>query len=195
MRTKLLMLFAVLGLMLSQSIYAQSKIVTGTVTDATTNETLPGVNVIIKNTTTGTSTDPMGNYAITVAPGQVLLFSSLGYAPREVTVGAGNRISVSLTPDVQLIEDVVITSEFGMKRVSRAVGSSVQNVKASDIAESGRDNFITALQGRVAGMTVNSTSGAPGASTSVVLRSITSISGNNPAALCNRRYPDEQLII
>ena len=81
MRTKLLMLFAVLGLMLSQSIYAQSKIVTGTVTDATTNETLPGVNVIIKNTTTGTSTDPMGNYAITVAPGQVLLFSSLGYAP------------------------------------------------------------------------------------------------------------------
>ncbi len=179
MRTKLLMLFAVLGLMLSQSIYAQPKIVTGTVTDATTNETLPGVNVIIKNTTTGTSTDPMGNYAITVAPGQVLLFSSLGYAPREVTVGAGNRISVSLTPDVQMIEDVVITSEFGMKRVSRAVGSSVQNVKASDIAESGRDNFITALQGRVAGMTVNSTSGAPGASTSVVLRSITSISGNN----------------
>ncbi|MHC1732317.1 MAG: TonB-dependent receptor plug domain-containing protein [Bacteroidales bacterium] len=179
MRTKLLMLFAVLGLMLSQSIYAQSKIVTGTVTDATTNETLPGVNVIIKNSTTGTSTDPLGNYAITVAPGQVLLFSSLGYAPREVTVGAGNRISVSLTPDVQMIEDVVITSEFGMKRVSRAVGSSVQNVKASDIAESGRDNFITALQGRVAGMSVTTTSGAPGASTQVILRSITSISGNN----------------
>jgi len=96
-----------------------------------------------------------------------------------VTVGAGNSISVSLTPDVQMIEDVVITSEFGMKRVSRAVGSSVQNVKASDIAESGRDNFITALQGRVAGMNVGTTSGAPGASTSVVLRSITSISGNN----------------
>jgi TonB-linked SusC/RagA family outer membrane protein len=66
-----------------------------------------------------------------------------------------------------------------MKRVSRAVGSSVQNVKASDIIESGRDNFITALQGRVAGMTVGSTSGAPGASTKVVLRAITSISGNN----------------
>jgi len=179
MRTKLLMLFAVLGLMLSQSIYAQPKIVTGTVTDATTNETLPGVNVIIKNTTTGTSTDPMGNYSISVAPGQILIFSSLGYATREVTVGAGNRISVGLTPDVQMIEDVVITSEFGMKRVSRAVGSSVQNVKASDIVESGRDNFITALQGRVAGMNVGTTSGAPGASTNVVLRSITSISGNN----------------
>jgi len=173
------MLFAVLGLMLSQSIYAQPKTVTGTVTDASTNETLPGVNVIIKNTTTGTSTDPNGNYSISVAPGQVLIFSSLGYATHEVTVGAGNRISVGLSPDVQMIEDVVITSEFGMKRISRAVGSSVQNVKASDIIESGRDNFITALQGRVAGMNVGSTSGAPGASTKVVLRSITSISGNN----------------
>ncbi len=179
MRTKLLMLFAVLGLMLSQSIYAQPKIVTGTVTDATTNETLPGVNVIIKTTTTGTSTDPNGNYSISVSSGQVLIFSSLGYASRELTVGAGNRYSIALTPDVQMIEDVVITSEFGMKRVSRAVGSSVQNVKASDIAESGRDNFITALQGRVAGMSVGSTSGAPGASTKVVLRSLTSISGNN----------------
>jgi TonB-linked SusC/RagA family outer membrane protein len=173
------MLFAVLGFMLSQSIYAQPKTVTGTITDATTNETLPGVNVIIKNTTTGTSTDPFGNYSISVAPGQVLIFSSLGYQTKEVTVGAGNRISVGLEPDVQMIEDVVITSEFGMKRVSRAVGSSVQNVKASDIIESGRDNFITALQGRVAGMTVGSTSGAPGASTKVVLRAITSISGNN----------------
>ncbi len=179
MRTKLLMLFAVLGLMLSQSIYAQPKTVTGTVTDAATGETLPGVNVIIKNTTTGTSTNPFGDYSINVAPGQVLVFSSLGYANYEVTVGAGNRISVGLTADVQMIEDVVITSEFGMKRISRAVGSSVQNIKASDIVESGRDNFITALQGRVAGMTVGSTSGAPGASTKVVLRAITSISGNN----------------
>jgi TonB-linked SusC/RagA family outer membrane protein len=179
MRTKLLMLFAVLGLMLSQIVNAQTKTVTGTVTDASTNETLPGVNVIIKNTTTGTSTDPFGNYSINVAPGQVLVFSFLGYQLQEVTVGAGNRLSVGLEPEVQMIEDVVITSEFGMKRVSRAVGSSVQNVKASDIVESGRDNFITALQGRVAGMNVGTTSGSPGASTSVVLRSITSISGNN----------------
>jgi TonB-linked SusC/RagA family outer membrane protein len=179
MRTKLLMLFAVLGLMLSQSIHAQPKTVTGTVTDATTNETLPGVNVIIKNTTTGTSTDPFGNYSISVASGQVLVFSSLGYETKEVTIGAGSRYSVTLSPQVEMIEDVVITSEFGMKRVARAVGSSVQNVKASDIAESGRDNFITALQGRVAGMNVTTTSGAPGASTSVVLRSLTSISGNN----------------
>ncbi|MDZ7634544.1 MAG: hypothetical protein U5L72_08955 [Bacteroidales bacterium] len=155
MRTKLLMLFAVLGLMLSQSIYAQPKTVTGTVTDALDqDETLPGVNVIIKNTTTGTSTDPFANSLDPVsAPGQVLVLQLSADKPTdEVTVRAGNRISAELNPDVQMIEDVVITSEFGMKRVSRAVGSSVQNVKASDIIESGRDNFITALQGRVAGI-------------------------------------------
>ncbi|MCU0378078.1 MAG: SusC/RagA family TonB-linked outer membrane protein [Bacteroidales bacterium] len=179
MRTKLLTLFTVLGLMLAQSIHAQPKTVTGSVTDASNNETLPGANVIIKNTTTGVSTDENGNYSIVVSPGQVLVFSSLGYATQEITVGSSNRINASLRPDVTMIEDVVVTSEFGMKRISKAVGSSVQNVKATDITESGRDNFITALQGRVAGMTVGTTSGAPGASTTVVLRSLTSISGNN----------------
>ena len=179
MRTILLTLFAVLGLMLSQSIYAQPKTVTGYVTDAGTNETLPGVNVIIKNTTTGTSTDGTGFYSISVAPGQVLVFTYLGFTTTEMTVGASNRIDARLNSEYINVEDVVITAEFGTKRVSRAIGSSVQNVRASDIIESGRDNFITALQGRVAGMNVGSTSGAPGASTSVVLRSITSIAGNN----------------
>lgn len=179
MRTILLTLFAVLGLMLSQSTYAQPKTVTGYVTDASINETLPGVNVIIKNTTTGTSTDGNGFYSISVPAGQVLVFTYLGYSDLEITVGTSNRYDARLNPDVINVEDVVVTAEFGMKRVSRAVGSSVQNIKASDIIESGRDNFITALQGRVAGMNVGSTSGAPGASTSVVLRSITSIAGNN----------------
>jgi len=179
MRTILLTLFAVLGLMLSQSTYAQPRTVTGYVTDAGTNETLPGVNVIIKNTTTGTSTDGNGFYSISVPAGQVLVFTYLGYANLEITVGTSSRYDARLNPDVINVEDVVVTAEFGMKRVSRAVGSSVQNIKASDIIESGRDNFITALQGRVAGMNVGSTSGAPGASTSVVLRSITSIAGNN----------------
>ncbi|TFH46939.1 MAG: SusC/RagA family TonB-linked outer membrane protein, partial [Bacteroidia bacterium] len=139
----------------------------------------PGVNVIIKNTTTGTSTDGTGFYSISVAPGQVLVFTYLGFTTTEMTVGASNRIDARLNSEFINVEDVVITAEFGTKRVSRAIGSSVQNVRASDIIESGRDNFITALQGRVAGMNVGSTSGAPGASTSVVLRSITSIAGNN----------------
>ncbi len=179
MRTKLLTLFAVLGLMLSQGIMAQSKTVTGTVTDASTNETMPGVNVVVKNTTVGTMTQANGTYSLSASPGDILVFTFVGYSPLEVTVGSSNRINASMALTATPLGEVVVTAEFGMKRVSKAVGSSVQNVNAAEIAVSGRDNFVTALQGRVAGMSVGSTSGAPGSSTNVILRSITSISGNN----------------
>ena len=165
--------------MLSQTMMAQPKTVTGVVVDATTNEPLPGVNVIVKGTIRGIGTGIDGRYSITVSPGETLVFRFVGYTDKEMVVGAGNLINVQLAPDVQALGEVVVTAEFGMKRVARAIGSSVQNVKASDIIESGRDNFINALQGRVAGMTVTNTSGAPGASNTVILRSITSISGNN----------------
>lgn len=179
MRKILLLCFAVFGFMLSHSLMAQPKTVTGVVVDASTGEALPGVNVIIKGTLRGVSTDVNGRYSVSVSPGEVLVFKFIGYTDQEITIGAANTVNVQLKPDVQALGEVLVTAEFGMKRVARAVGSSVQNVKASDIVDSGRDNFITALQGRVAGMTVTSTSGAPGASTTVVLRSITSISGNN----------------
>jgi TonB-linked SusC/RagA family outer membrane protein len=179
MRTKLLTLFAVLGLMLSQGIMAQSKTVTGTVTDASTNETMPGVNVVVKNTTVGTMTQANGTYSLSASPGDILVFTFVGYSPLEVTVGSSNRIDASLTLAPTELGEVVVTAEFGMKRISKAVGSSVQNVNAAEIAVSGRDNFVTALQGRVAGMSVGSTSGNPGASSNVILRTVTSISGNN----------------
>ena len=156
MRTKLLTLFAVLGLMLSQGIMAQTKTVTGTVTDAGTNETMPGVNVVVKNTTVGTMTQANGTYSISASPGDILVFTFVGYSPLEVTVGSSNRINASLALAPTELGEVIVTAEFGMKRVSKAVGSSVQNVNAAEIAVSGRDNFVTALQGRVAGMNVGS---------------------------------------
>jgi TonB-dependent SusC/RagA subfamily outer membrane receptor len=179
MRTILFMCLTVVGIMLSQGTMAQPKTVTGFVRDASTNDALPGVNVVVKTTTTGTSSAANGSYTIKAAPGQILVFTSIGYAPMEVTIGDANQYDVKMVSDVQNLNEVVITAEFGMKRVARAIGSSVQNIKATEIIESGRDNFITALQGRVAGMTVTSTSGSPGSSTTVVLRSVTSISGNN----------------
>lgn len=165
--------------MLSQGTMAQQKTVTGFVRDASTNDALPGVNVVVKTTTTGTSTTVNGSYTIKVAPGQILVFSSIGYAPMEVTVGDANQYDVKMVSDVKSLGEVVITAEFGTKRVSKSIGSSVQTVKALDIIESGKDNFMSALQGKVAGMNVGQTSGSPGASTTVILRSITSISGNN----------------
>ena len=175
----LLTCLALMVSVLSTTVFAQNKTISGYVTDAITNDSLPGVSVVVKNTITGTMTDMKGHFVINVKEGQVLKFSFIGYASQEVVVGTSSKIDVQMHTDVQTVGEIMVTAEFGMKRLSRAMGSSAQNVKASDIAESGRDNFISALQGRVAGMNVSSSGGAPGASTTVILRSITSISGNN----------------
>jgi TonB-linked SusC/RagA family outer membrane protein len=158
---------------------AQTKTITGTVTDASSSEPMPGVSIVIKGTYKGTVTDIDGKFKLEAKIGDVLLFSSIGFAKTEVTVGKSSEINVDLKTDVQAVDEITVTAEFGMKRVARSIGSSVQSVKATDIVDSGRDNFVSALQGRVAGMTVTSSGGTPGSSTTVVLRSITSISGNN----------------
>ncbi len=166
-------------LVIPPEVLAQSKKITGTVVDKEDQGPLPGVNVIIQGTTNGTITDQEGNFEIEVSEGEILQFSFIGYASQEIKVGGSSTLRVVMQTDIQAIDEVMITAEFGMKRVSRSIGSSVQNIKAADIVESGRDNFVTALQGRVAGMTVTSSGGTPGSSSTVVLRSITSISGNN----------------
>lgn len=157
------------------SAQSQTGKVSGTVQDSN-GEPLIGASVLVKGTKTGAITDLDGNFSINAAPNATLVISYVGCKPIEVK--ASQARVVKLEGATQL-DEVVITGEFGMKRVARSVGSSAQNVKASDIAESGRNDFITALQGRVSGMTVTSSGGAPGASTSVVLRSATSLSGNN----------------
>ena len=155
---------------------AQSNRVSGVVKDAN-GEPMIGVNVRVKGTNTGTTTDLDGRYSIKADPNQTLVFSFVGYDAIEVP--ASQAANVQLSEGANTLQDVVVTAEFGMKRVARTVGSSVQNVKAQDIVESGRTDFISALQGRVSGMSVVSSGGAPGASTTVVLRSATSLSGNN----------------
>lgn len=150
--------------------------VTGVVRDAN-GEPLIGVTVKVKGGKAVTTTDLNGNYSIKASPNQTLQFSYVGFTPTEVP--ASQAADVKMNTNAKELGEVVITGEFGMKRVARTVGSSAQNIKASDIQESGRTDFISALQGRVSGMTVTSSGGAPGASTSVVLRSATSISGNN----------------
>ncbi|AVM58872.1 SusC/RagA family TonB-linked outer membrane protein [Bacteroides heparinolyticus] len=156
----------------------QAKKITGKVVD-NTGEPVVGANVVVKGTSNGTITDVNGNFTLSVPPKSCLNISFIGYKTRTVTVGNQSQLTIVLEEDANMLGEVEITAEFGMKRVARAVGSSVQNVKAADIIESGRDNFISALQGRVSGMNVSSSGGAPGSSTTVILRSITSISGNN----------------
>lgn len=155
--------------------FAQTR-VTGSVVDEN-GEPVIGASVQIKGTGQGTVTDLDGFFILSAPSGGTLVISYVGYKTQEIAVTSNPR--VILISESEMLDEVVITGEFGMKRVARSVGSSVQNVKASDIIDSGRDNFIGALQGRVSGLNVTSSGGTPGASNTVTLRSLTSISGNN----------------
>lgn len=173
-----LTLTLVMFLFSAMSIFAQTRTVTGTVYNEESVR-FRGVTITVVGSTTQTSTDDNGNYSIVVPENASLRFTAVGYETQTVAVGSRSTVIVNLEKSVSELGEVVVTAEFGMKRVGRAIGSSVQQIDGAVIAESGRDAFITALAGRVPGLNVSSTSGTPGASTTVVLRNITSISGNN----------------
>ena len=156
---------------------AQLKTVTGQVTDDE-GLPLPGVSITIKGTSNGTSSTIEGNYSIRVASGQVLQFKFIGTLPLERTVGTDNIINVQLRMDATTLNEVVITA-LGQTVKQRSLGTSQQSVKGVAIAETQRENFINALQGRIAGVEVISSSGVPGASSSITIRGVSSISGSN----------------
>lgn len=174
---KLLLLFLFcLGMGIS---YGQVK-VRGHVTKSTDGSAVVGASVTIKglNGQDGTITDKEGDFSIEVPAGaNTLIISNVGMKTREVTVKP--RMDIVLDPTEKTLSEVTITDAFGMTRVARGVGSSAQKIDGELISKSGMDNFVTALQGRISGLNVTSSGGAPGASTTVILRNYTSISGNN----------------
>src|SRR5690606_24051507 len=172
------MLFSVLFLFCVLHASAQTRTITGTVYD-NENTRFSGVTVAVVGKTTSTSTDDNGNFSITASDEDVLSFSAVGFEQQTIPVGSRSKITITLDANVSDLSEVVITGEFGMERNARAVGSSVQKVDGATISESGRESFVSALAGRVPGLNVTSTSGTPGSSNTVVLRNITSISGNN----------------
>ena len=157
---------------------AQEKTITGTVTSIEDGLPLPGVSVKIKGSSIGTQTDVSGKYSIRAKAGDVLVFSFLGTLNQEKTVGVANQINVVLKQDAKALGEVVVLG-FGQSALKKDLVTATQTVQGKDIADTQRENFLNALQGRVAGLTVTSTSGNPGASSSIVLRGVNSIGGNN----------------
>jgi TonB-linked SusC/RagA family outer membrane protein len=176
---KHLLIFLLLVNCCASQVMAQTRTITGTVTSAADNLTIPGATVRIKGTTTAVSTDNNGKYSINAATGQVLVYSFIGNTTAERTVGDQSVIDVILQTDVRSLQEVSITTGFGVKQDKRDLTSSVQVIKGSAVQATQRENFVTALQGRVAGANITSTSGQPGASASIVLRGITSIGASN----------------
>ncbi|MDQ6770113.1 MAG: SusC/RagA family TonB-linked outer membrane protein [Gemmatimonadota bacterium] len=159
-------------------------IIHGRISDAATGAPLVGVQIRVEGTTVGAQTDADGTYTITgVPPGsRALITRRVGYAPQRIAVtvpavGAANQ-DVALGRVATTLNEVVVTA-LGQTTQQRALGTAQQTVRGADIAEAQRENFVNALQGRIAGVDVTSTSGVPGASSSITIRGISSISSSN----------------
>ena len=175
MKTKFNGILTLLLAFVVQLTFAQEKTISGTVVDET-NMPLPGATVVIKGTTTGTSTDFDGNYSIGANSGDVLTFSYVGYADQNATVGASNSINISLAPD-NTLEEVVVTA-LGIKRDEKALGYSTQQIGSEELVAVRDANIVNSLSGKIAGINVTNTSGAVGATSRIVIRGISTISGN-----------------
>jgi TonB-linked SusC/RagA family outer membrane protein len=156
---------------------AQQKTITGKVTNEQ-SAGIPGVQIGVRGTTTGTLSRNDGTYTVRAAPGQVIVFRYIGHSPEERVVGASDVIDVQMKRVALSLDQVVVTT-LGQSTVKRSIGTAQQSVPGADIAQTQRENFVNALQGRVAGVEVTSSSGVPGASTSITIRGVSSISSSN----------------
>ena len=172
-------LYACIGLLLiSNMVWAQSATISGRITDSESREPLPGVNVLIKNTTQGTVTDIDGSFSIQAAPDDVLVFSFIGYLTEEYPVGDQTNIEFSLVPDIETLTELVVVG-YGAQKKSVVTGA-ISSVKAEDLETLPINRVEDALQGRVSGLTVASNSGQPGSAATVLVRGITTLNNNNP---------------
>ncbi|WP_108821377.1 SusC/RagA family TonB-linked outer membrane protein [Dysgonomonas sp. Marseille-P4361] len=155
-----------------------TKTIKGTVVDDQ-GEPIIGATVMVKGTKTGTITDIDGNYTIAASENDVLQFSYLGFQPKEVKVGNNTTIDVTMSVDTKQLDAVVVTA-LGITRAEKALSYNVQEITNDDLTTVKDVNFMNSLAGKVAGVNINSSAGAGGA-TRVVMRGVKSITKDNNA--------------
>jgi len=177
MRKTLLPFLGFLLLLCTQA-FAQERAVTGKVT-ADDGSILPGVNISLKGTNRGTTTDSQGAYSIAVENNATLVFSFIGFQTMEAIVGNQTTINISLKNDVSQLQEVVVTA-LGQEKKRNELVYAAQQVTAEQITQTRNPNLMNALSGKVAGLDIKA-SNTMGGSTNVVIRGFKSITGNNQA--------------
>jgi iron complex outermembrane receptor protein len=168
---------SVLLVLTSVLAWSQSRTVSGKVTSSDDGSGIPGANIQIKGTSTGTVTNSDGSFSISASDTDVLVFSFVGYATQEITVGTQSTINVSLQPDVTALSEVVVVG-YGTVRVKDATGA-VAAVGVADFNGGLISSAEQLIQGKTAGVQVVSTSGQPGAGVQLRIRGSNSIRSNN----------------
>ena len=156
----------------------QPRKISGTIVDEN-GEPLIDVNVLVKGTTNGVISDFDGNYTLMVdEENPILQFSYIGYTPQEITVKEQAVINLKMTSDTQVIDEVVVTA-LGIKREKKMLGYSVQEIKSDALNTTGDPSVTSALQGKVAGLQMNTSSTGLGGSTKITIRGNSSLTDNN----------------
>lgn len=176
------------GLVFPQSVLASSEAtvmvtqqktlkVSGQIVDAD-GLGLPGVNIAVKGTTTGTISDMDGNYSLEVPADAVLQFSFMGYRTESIHVNGKTKLNVEMKEDSEQLDEVVVTA-LGMSREKKALGYAMTEIKGDDIAKVNVVNPINGIQGKVAGVQINMGNSGPQSSQRILIRGNTSLGGNN----------------
>ncbi|GMN11095.1 TonB-dependent receptor [Croceitalea sp. MTPC9] len=155
----------------------QSMTVTGTVTDKE-GVPLAGVNIIIKGTTKGVSTNFDGKYKTRASSGDILVFSYIGFRTTEVTVGQDAIINLEMAPSANQLDEVILTA-IGTKQLKDETGATSSSVEPERIVKSGETGVINALSGKVSGLRIARQNGDPGAGANIQIRGINSIEGDS----------------
>lgn len=171
-----------------ESVLIQNQTVSGKVISMENSEGIPGVNVMIKETSQGTVTDVEGNYNINVPSSEnILVFSSIGFMSEEVVVGAQSTINVSLRTDITSLEEVVVVG-YGSVKKSDLTGS-VSQIKMKEVKDIPANSVESLLQGRAAGLQVINSSQDPGAGSTIRIRGGSSLRGSNSPLVVVDGFP------
>jgi len=176
MKTKHRVLLTLLMALMMQISFAQQRTVSGTVTDES-GLPIPGVNIFIKGTTTGTQTDFDGKYQIEASPDQTLVFSYIGMQTREAAA-TSTTLNITMTNETTMLEGVVVTA-VGIRREKASIGAATTTLRSDEITRGQQTNIADAIKGKVAGVVISNASTDPGASSGVIIRGFSSLSGSN----------------
>nr|MCU0341829.1 TonB-dependent receptor plug domain-containing protein [Spirosomataceae bacterium] len=176
------LLISMLGLGVSLQVFAQNFALTGKVTSAT-GEAIPGVNVLVKGTNTGTTTDAAGAYRInTVTTKSTLVFSAIGFATQEIAVGNRTQVDLTMQEDTKMLSEVVVTA-LGIKREEKSLGFAAQTIQANAVVDAKTNNWVNALSGKIAGLNIQGVGAGPMGSSRITLRGESSLNLDNNQAL------------
>jgi len=177
MKKILLMLVVTLLIGVSQG-FAQQRTLTGQVTDANDGQPLPGVTISVIGVNRSVQTESNGTFSISVEPGQILRFSYLGYDVQEINPGNNASLNVKLSQNAEALGEVVVTA-MGIRRETKSLGYSVQEINSTELLKNKEPNVINSLNGKISGVNITNSGGAPGSSASIIIRGGTSLEGNN----------------